>query len=212
MYPSMRDLAETQRLAQEYASYSQSRNGLGNVLGGVAGLLVYLTGVLLGPGLPTAIITIGLTIAWLIGKEVIRRRVYRTFGDARERWSPVQRRLHIGLTAFVALVALGIWGLFLVKGQVGNPRGWPYLAFIAAMPFITWLYLRTPYEFIIGVFLVCASAVTSAGGAYGLSAWYAWFVPICAALMLVLGVQEHRRYAALTAQLRGRQEAADARR
>jgi hypothetical protein len=87
-------IANLQRLSQGYASFSRSRGGLGNVLGGVVGLVVFGTVWLLGGTIGSAIITVGLTLVWLVGKEVIRRRLYRPIGQAREVWTGTARRTH----------------------------------------------------------------------------------------------------------------------
>jgi hypothetical protein len=202
-------------LAQEYASYSLSRNGLGKMLGGLAGLIVVLAGTWLGAGALTTGLTIGATLAWLLGKEWMRTRIYRSLGRAQENWQPAQRRFHRGLTIYTALVALLVIGVMLVQGgEFGITRG-VYLGFVAISPFITWWFLRTALEYIVGVFLLAACAVHSAGGAYtliptaasSLSEWSvvapAWSGLIGALLLIPLGLREHRAYRALTTELRG---------
>ncbi len=193
------DIEKVQRLTQEYASYSQSRNGLGNALGGAIGIIIYLVNGLSGGGLLVASLTIGLTIFWLIGKEVIRRRLYRPFGTAKEIWSPKMRRYHQWSVAFVALVALGVWIFYAWNGWLLHSSTWPYLLFVAVMPWIAWYYLRAPEEFVVGIFLLCACAVTSVGGTYGLLE--AFWVPIAAICLLFKGLYEHRKFRTLTANL-----------
>ncbi len=200
----LRRLQAAQELTAEYASYAQRRSGLGHVLGGVAGLSAYLVGLLYGPGAATAAVTIGATIAWLIGKELLRRQVYQAFGTAREPWPRPERRLQIGLTAFLALVALGVLAALVLDGRAADPSRWPYMLFVALTPLVAWRLLRTPGEFIVGVFLLCACAVTSAGGAYSLDGTGLLFisVPIAAAALVILGVREHRQFLALRDRLR----------
>ncbi|WP_338257233.1 hypothetical protein [Dictyobacter halimunensis] len=195
----LRRTEEVQRLTQEYASYSQSRNGLGNVLGGVVGLIIVLLNGLVGPGFWTAVLTIGLTFGWLVGKEIIRHRVYLSLGMARELWSPRERKYHTWSVLFVALISIGVCVVFILLGGPTKPQGWLYLFFVALMPWISWRYLRTSNEFVVGVFLLCACAVTSAGGSYGLLGW--WWVGLVALLMVYAGIVEHRRYGRLVAQL-----------
>ncbi|GCE21060.1 hypothetical protein [Dictyobacter kobayashii] len=166
----LRSIEEVQKLTQEYASYSQSKNGLGNVLGGVAGLAIVFANGVIGPGLLTAILTIGFTICWLVGKEVIRRKVYRSFGEARELWSPAARRWHRWAISFLILVVIVVWIIFIAFGGLAKPQGWLYLLFVASMPWIAWRYLRTTSEFVVGVFFLCACAVTSMGAHTGSSA------------------------------------------
>ncbi|HEU4323833.1 MAG TPA: hypothetical protein VFS21_11855 [Roseiflexaceae bacterium] len=200
----MQRIQAAQELTREYASYTHSRSGLGNVLGGIAGLVVYFSGLLWGPGVATAAVTIVATVVWLVGKEVLRRRVYQAFGAAREPWPASARRLQIGLVTFLTLVTIGILVVVGLEGSFGEPRFWPYILFVAAIPPIAWCFLRTSNEFIVGVFLLCACAVTSAGGAYDLAGiGLAFFgVPIVSVVLLVLGVQEHRHFLGLRARLR----------
>lgn len=197
-------LQAAQQLTAEYASYAQRRSGLGNVLGGIAGLAAYFVGLLYGPGTLTAAITIVATLAWLIGKELLRRQIYQAFGMAREPWPKPARRLQIGLTVFLALVAVGVLVGVLWNGYAANPGFWPYMLFVALTPLIAWRFLRTESEFIVGVFLLCACAVTSAGGAYDLANFGLLFiaVPIAAIALIVLGIREHRQFLVLREQLR----------
>lgn len=58
------------------------------------------------------------------------------------------------------------------------------------------------------MFLLCASAVTSAGGAYSLAdnGLLYIFVPVTAVVLIGLGFHEHRRFLALRDQLRANGE------
>jgi hypothetical protein len=200
----LRSIRAAQQLTQEYASYSQSRNGLGNVLGGVAGLAIYVANGLLGPGLLTAAITIGLTLLWLIGKELIRRRLYRPFGEAREIWAPTARRWHIAIVTILASLILGmlIWGI--ISGRFADARMWPAFLIYALIPAIAWRYLRTINEFLIGVPLLIACAYTSIGGAFGF--WDQLQIPLYAAVMIAVGIAEHRQFRVIAARLRAQRE------
>jgi hypothetical protein len=198
-------LERVQQLTQDYASYSQSRNGLGKVLGGVVGLIVALANGLIGPGWLTASLTIGLTVAWLISKEVIRRHFYQRFGEARERWVNDARRMHIGQVAFVLLVAVGATLGFIALGGLAHSQGWIYVFFVLVMPWVAWRYLRSADEFTVGVFLLCASAVTGAGGAYGpiYSSWWtlmSTWAAMCSLWLLSSGMREHRQFRKLEIQ------------
>lgn len=197
-------LRAVQELTRAYASYSQHRSGLGNVLGGIAGLLAYFVGLLAGPGPTTTAITIAATIGWLVGKEVIRRRVYQAFGLAYAPWPAADRRLQLGLTAFLTAVSLWVLIMQVQLGGLSEPRSWPYMLVVAVTPLIAWRFLRTQSEFIVGVFLLCASAVTSAGGAYSLAnnGLLYVFVPVAAVALIVIGLREHRQFLALRDQLR----------
>jgi drug/metabolite transporter (DMT)-like permease len=207
-------LQAVQDLTREYASYSQHRSGLGNVLGGVAGLLAYFVGLLYGPSATTAVVTGVATLGWFVGKEVIRRRVYQAFGTARAPWAATDRRFQLGLCLFLGAISLWVLFVQVQAGRLTEPRFWPYMLIVALMPLIAWRFLRTTSEFIVGVFLLAASAVTSVGGAYTLggaalspdNGLLFVFVPIAAVALIVLGLAEHRQFLTLRDQLRAHQE------
>lgn len=204
-----RSIAELQHLTQEYASFSQSRSGLGNVLGGVTGLASFLAIWLLGRGLATTAITIGLTLAWLVGKEVLRRQIYRPFGDARETWPAPQRRAHALYAGLITLL-LAIFAVAVVvhAWQVKTPLrvSASYFAFCLVTPWIMWRYLRTLNEFMVGFYLLFACAVTGAGFVPDLLVVGA-ILPLYSVLLITLGLKEHRQFQELSARLRRPEEA-----
>jgi hypothetical protein len=204
------DLDAVQTWTREYASFSQSRSGLAHLLGATAAIVVWLANGLLGAGPLTIALTIGATLTWLVGKEIIRRRLYQPFGEAREAWQPAARRSHVRVvviaTAILLLVFTGVAGAELWRvahGAAPNLQILAYLSFVAVTPWIAWRFLRTPHEFVVGVLLLCACAVTSAGQAYPL--WgVLLLLPVTAIPMAIGGVQEHRQFRRLVAQLRAR--------
>src|SRR5262249_26775910 len=109
-------IEKRQELSQEYASYSQSRGGLSKGLGGIVGIAVILTGTILGGGAITAVVTIGGTLLWLVGKEWIRAHIYRPFGDAQEIWSPQKRREQWRITLFVVGISVLIFAVYIMNG------------------------------------------------------------------------------------------------
>lgn len=189
-------------LAAEYARYSQSYNGLGKTLGGVAGLIVLLAGTFLGGGTVTVVLTLCLTLMWLVGKELLRARIYQFMGAAREIWEGEHKRYHLFFTCFTGLVSIGAFIVFISDGRITEPDWWPYLFFVALLPFVTWRFLRTPLEFVVGVGLLAACAVHSTGGAYNLRQIFTWPWFIGAIALIPLGIGEHRRFLALSQQLR----------
>lgn len=202
----LNDIQQRQHFAEAYASFSQSRNGLGKVLGGIVGIVVILAGTLLGGGVVTGVLTVGATLLWLIGKEVIRARLYRPYGAAAEQWAGEDRSIHVLITGFVTLVSVSIIVLVLTRGNLDSAEDWIYLFFVAAMPLITWRFLRTPLEFIVGVFLLAACAVHGAGSAYSLlpngdispgelgKIAATWSPFIGAFVLILLGIREHRDF------------------
>ncbi|MFO7323286.1 MAG: hypothetical protein DIU68_016270 [Chloroflexota bacterium] len=209
----LEDIHRRQQLSEAYASYSQTRGGLGKVLGGVVGLVVILAGTLLGGGVVTAGLTIGATLVWLLGKELIRARFYRPLGEVKEVWPDEKRREHLLFTGFVALISAGVAAFIIFNVGINNPGNWIYLAFVVLMPVLTWRYLRTPLEFIVGVFLLSACAVHGAGGAYSLApedfsleamskVAPAWPAFIGAVVLIGVGLREHRYFQELTSRLK----------
>ena len=200
-----RSLAEIQQLTREYASFSQRRSGLGNVLGGVAGVLIFLALWLLGPGAVTAAITLGLTVVWLVGKEVIRQRLYRPFGDAREFWPEPERRSHRIIVCVLAIFLAG-FAVAIVVHTVTASASWaiavPYLLFCLVTPWITWRYLRTANEGVVGLYLLFASAVTCAGFVPD-PLLFAAILPLYSVLLIGLGLREHRQFQQVAVGLRG---------
>jgi hypothetical protein len=206
---SRRSIGEIQQVTQEYASFSQSRSGLGNVLGGVAGLVAFAAMWLLGQGIVTAVLTAGATVAWLVGKEIIRTRLYRPFGDARETWPAGQRRAHLISVAIVAAV-LAVFAVLIVVHALLTNTSWsivlPYLVYCAVTPWIAWRYLRTTNEFMVGLFLLLASAITSAGFVPDRLLFTA-ILPLYSVALIVFGLKEHRQFQALAARLRAQRGA-----
>lgn len=209
----MRDLAEVQQLAEEYASYSVSKSGLANVLGGIAGIVIYLLNGLLGRSIWTTVLTIVLTLSWLLGKEFFRTFLYRPFGKAQEKRSEGQRRGQIWIVRFFMLLTLLLWFMFWdgnFLGKVQVTRLVLGLAVATSMPWVAWRYLHNQDEVMVGTFLLMCCSLVSVGSLLGegLDAWLgaAW-MPIYSLMLLWRGVDEHRRFRRLVRQLRAQREA-----
>jgi hypothetical protein len=153
----------------------------------------------LGAGPLTAAITVGLTALWLIGKEVLRQRLYRSFGEAREIWSAEQRRGHLRTVGFMT-IALAIFAVILVVHALQQGLSWPvfpYLAFCFIAPAIVWRWLRTTNELLVGFYLLFDCAITCAGFVPDRLFLLA-LIPLYAILMILAGIQEHRQFQALS--------------
>jgi len=197
------DVGRLADLTRRYARFSVSAGGLGSALGGALVLVAYFVGAL-APDLSTGG-RVGLAttpLVWIVVKELLRSRYYQRFGRVEEVRPVFDRRLHLGLTLFTALVSVGIvvtvlvrqWPLQWDVGTVG------YLAYVAAMPLLVWLFMRTPLEFIVGVFLVAQAALALAGGAYRL--WDQPQAPIGGVALLVVGVSQHLEFLRLERELK----------
>lgn len=212
---SLHQAEQVQRLAQEYASYSASKSGLGNVLGGLVGIAVYLINGLLGRSLWTTILTIGLTIMWLGGKEVLRVHVYQTFGMAQEISTLCTRKFLFWVIGLSVLAALGIWVLAWVAFlnpalHIGPIRLVLALVCATSMPWLGWRYLRTLDEFMVGFFLLICCAITSLGSAMvppGIEGWLGTlWVPGYALILIKRGIIEHRTFRHLAREFQARKE------
>jgi hypothetical protein len=210
---AMRDATEVQRLAEEYASYSISKGGLANVLGGIAGIIIYLLNGLLGRGIWITVLTIALTLSWLGGKELLRTLLYRPFGDVREKRSEGQRRGQIVLARFFMLIVVLLWFAFGVgyfRGTITLIQLVLGLAVATSTPWVAWRYLHNTDEIMVGTFLLVSCSLVSVGSLLGegLSAWVvaAW-MPIYALMLLWRGLDEHQQFRRLARQLRVLEEA-----
>jgi hypothetical protein len=203
--PAPNTIADLQQLTQEYAGFARSRAGLGNVLGGVVGLIVFGAVWRFGSNLVTAILAVGLTLVWLVGREVLRQRLYRRFGQARELWTGSQRRAHRFLAIILTAALLGFAVVIIAGGWLAKPVGWPYLIFCLVTPFIVWRSLFTIPEMILGFDLLFVSAIIASGHTPNLLGLLAG--PAYALALIPLGLQEHRQFHALERRLQARGQA-----
>jgi hypothetical protein len=200
-------ITNLQQLAQEYASFSRSRAGLGNVLGGIVGLIIFSMIWLFGHGLAVAIISIGLTLVWLIGKTILRRQLYRPFGQAREQWAGGQRRQHLIISGIFTLASLGFAVAIIAGGWLSKPAvAWPYLVFCLVTPIIAWLSLFTISEMILGFDLLFMCAIVASGHTPDLLGLAT--APAYALAMIPLGLSEHRQFQDVKRRLQARSMAA----
>jgi hypothetical protein len=193
-------LGELQRLTREYARYGRSRGGLGTMLGGCAGLLVFLAVWLFGGNAATASLAVGLTALWLVGKDVIRRRYYQRYGVARETWTSEARRVHRTTLLLITplLLAFALW--IVAAGWLSHPAiSLPYLVFCLATPWIIGRSLFTLNEIMVGTGLLFICAVLASGHTPALLGLLV--VPTYALAMLPLGWAEHRQFRFLAARL-----------
>lgn len=201
-------LARTERLARltrGYARYSKSAGGLASVLGGGLALVAYVMGALAPPeGLWGRLALASAPFVWIGVKEALRRRYYQPLGRVEEPKTDYERRWHPGLTLFTAAVSLAIvvvvaWES-IVRGGGLPPAGMlGYLAIIALMPVLVWYFMRTPVEFIVGVFLVCHAALMLGGNSYAL--WEQPQAPIAAVVLVGLGIKQHLEFRRLRREL-----------
>jgi len=196
-------LVEVQHVTHEYAMYRHYRNGLGTVLGGMIVILVYALG-LFPVSIPIMMaFTLGLTLVWLVGKEIIRRTHYQSFGHIRERWPRLLRTMHVLIVLLFVLVSGSIWWSFLTSGNDTLLQRWlPMWSTLLAMtifPLLAWFLLRTAHELVIGTYLLIVTVIALSGGRFPSS--LVPFIPFLGAYAIVIGIIEHRRYVLLAERL-----------
>lgn len=156
-----------------------------------------------------AALTLTVTATWLVGKEVIRRRVYRRFGEAREIWPAAKRREHLVMVGMIGVVVAVLAVLIVLHALLDKPewaKSLPYLVFCLGTPWIAWRYLRTANELMVGVFLLFACAVSAAGFTPDHVVNTA-ILPLYSMLLIGVGLKEHRQFTLLAARLGARQVA-----
>lgn len=205
-------LCELESLTRDYARYSRSAGGLASVLGGVSCLLAYLLGGLL-PSTPVLrIVLVALPVAWLLARQGMAHRYYQRFGHVEEQERAAERRTHrscIGVTLIVAVlvtVSALSHGAHPSLGTVG------YLALVWLLVLACWRWLRSPLDFIVGVFLFCQASLLCVGRSYPVMgtvaatanppmALLALLFPLVALLMIARGVADHRHFLQLRERL-----------
>ncbi|TDQ49361.1 hypothetical protein EV696_10465 [Permianibacter aggregans] len=194
-------------LTRRYARFSRSAGGLSSVLGGVLCIGIFLLGLALELNWPLRIALANAPFVWLLSKELLTRFYYQRHGRVEQRVSDSERRWHIGFTAFVALVSLVIIISVLIgKGLSGiTIGGWGYLLVVALMPFVVWRWLWSSSDFIVGVSMICQSAVFLGGGHYQ-SDWLGAYLLFAGLLAILLGVREHREFLRLRQSLFGAEQ------
>lgn len=205
-------LDELAELTRDYARYSRSAGGLAAVLGGVFCLLSYLLGGLWPSTLALRIVLAALPLVWLLAKQGMAHRYYQRFGHVEEQETAVERRTHrfaLGMALVVAALVTGSafsHGMRLAPGVIG------YLVLIWMLVLAIWRWLRSPLDFIVGVFLFCQAGLLCLGRVYpvlGTAAAHdafplallALLFPLVALLMIAHGVADHRRFLKLHVRL-----------
>lgn len=184
-----------------YARYSRSAGGLSLVIGGLLCLATFVVGatVELTPALRYALA--GAPLLWLLSKELLRAFYYQRAGAARERLSDRQRRMHLWMVAYLAVMSLLIIG-GVVWAAGARAWQWPgigYVAIVAAMPLVAARWFWSVGDFLVGVLLFCQAAVVIGGLHYP---WY-WILlaALYAAIAITTGWREHRDYLRLRDEL-----------
>jgi hypothetical protein len=212
---SFHQAQQVQHFTQQYASYSARKSGLGNVLGGLVGITIYLLNGLPGHSFWSTLLTIGLTLAWLGGKEILRRYVYQRFGRVRENLSSSTRTLHSWILGISIPTTLGLWLLawivFLNPAlHLGLVRLLLALLCASSIPWLSLRFLRTLDEFMVGFFLLLCCAISSLGSTLmppGIEGWLGTFwVPLYSLILITRGLTEHQAFRSLAHTLQHRKD------
>lgn len=209
-------LHELESVTSDYARYSRSAGGLASVLGGVFCVASYLCGALLPLTVPVRAMLIAFPIVWVLAKIVLTRNYYQRFGRVEESETGAERWTYRACLATSVFVALAI--TVVVLNQAWSRQAMPapgvigYLALVVALPVVTWLWLHSALDFIVGVFLFCQAALACGGRTYpGLDimhlsqsepmSWLALTYPLFALALIASGFAQHRQFISLRARL-----------
>lgn len=201
-------LDELESLTRDYARYSRSAGGMASVLGGVFALLAWLGGGLLPFSTPLRVVLVALPLVWVVVRQVLMHHYYQRYGHVEEQAPRAVRITHGACVATVVVVAMAVTVSVLTRPQPLAAGDYGYLALVWLLAPVTWRWLRSPLDFIVGTFLFCQAAVMCAGFAYpvpGTAAAAAnpamtvmtLMFPVAALVFIVHGVAEHRRFRAL---------------
>jgi hypothetical protein len=201
-------LDELESLTRDYARYSRSAGGMASVLGGGFALAAWLGGGLLPSSTALRVMLVALPLVWVAVRQLLVHRYYQRYGHVEEQAPRAVRITHGTCVATVVVVAMVVTFSLLTRPQPLAAGDYGYLALVWLLAPVTWFWLRSPLDFIVGTFLFCQAAVACAGFAYpvpGTAAAAAspamtlltLMFPLAALVFIVNGVTEHRRFLAL---------------
>jgi len=205
--PSVTDpYSRFQAMTREYSRYSRSAGGLSAIAGGAACLVSFLAGALLPATFELRALLIAVPVLWLAAKQWLAHRYYQRFGQVEEQITATERNFQRLFIAFTALISALIVGFVLTRMAPMGRLPWDlraigYLMVVVLLPLIVWRWLRTPLEFIVGVFLLCQAAVAFTGQTYAFGPTTVVF-PLAAIALVVVGWRDHQRFLRLQAEMR----------
>jgi hypothetical protein len=200
-----KDFNQLERLTRTYARFSQNAAGLGNVLGGILAMAMWLTANAVELSLWSRLLFAAFPIVWVIVKETLRQRYYLRHGLVREIPDASDLRWHVIKTAFTTLVSVYVISVIGSRTISGTPITWEtlgYLAFVASLPVFVWFTMRTNEEYLVGVLLFIQAALFLAGSHYEIS-WQNAYFPLFALIAILAGLKQHYDYHKLERELQG---------
>lgn len=202
MHANLEHLDKLAERAQRYARYSRSAGGLSSVIGGVLLFGSFLANAFLELDQADRIVLALTPALWLLAKELLRVGYYQRDGRVLQAPTAKEKRSHRWTVIYVAAVALLVLGFLAWKsieiGRLPGPAMLGYAVIVAALPLVAWRWFWSVSDFLVGVLLMCQSAVVIGGGHY--PAIWLVYVGACAAIAIFYGLREHREYLALRAE------------
>lgn len=202
MNAQLDDLDQLAQRAERYARYSRSAGGLSSVIGGVLLAASFLVNAYADLTPVLRALLAATPLLWLGAKELLRRQYYQREGMVLQSASPKERRAHTWTVLYLAVVSLVVLGFVAAAamrdGQAPDARSLGYAAVVIALPFVAWRWFWSASDFLVGVLLMCQSAVVIHGGNY--PAIWLPYVAFCAAVAVLYGWREHRDYRVLRAE------------
>jgi hypothetical protein len=207
MHVNLDDLDQLAARAQRYARYSRSAGGLSSVIGGILLFASFLANAYIELGPADRVVLALAPVLWLLAKEVLRVGYYQRDGRALQAPTAKERREHRWMVIYLAVVAVLVLGVLgytaLEVGRMPGPDMLGYALIVAALPLVAWRWFWSVSDFLVGVLLMCQSAVVIGGGNY--PAIWLIYVGACAAIAAFYGLREHREYLALRAEFAAQQ-------
>jgi hypothetical protein len=210
MQVNLDDLDQLAARAQRYARYSRSAGGLSSVIGGILLFASFLANAYMDLGQAERVVLALAPALWLLAKELLRVGYYQRDGQVLQAPTDKERRSHRWTVIYLAVVSLVVLGFLAWKavesGRLPGPGMIGYAVIVAALPLVAWRWFWSVSDFLVGVLLMCQSAVVIGGGNYP-PIWLL-YVGACAAVAVFYGLREHREYLALKAEFaaQGRRE------
>jgi hypothetical protein len=200
--PLFEHMKKKAKRAEQYASFSQTHGGLGNILGGGVFIAVHFVTWYIKPGIVFATLIFSLAAIYLIGKEVIRKTVYLRFGNPREIWSKGVTFCHTGMIISFAILALTGWLTRILKGTI-TLQQLILLLLLTGIPVIIWRCMRSLVDFIAGFLLLDACLFAASGQQLSFMVQYPLAFPLIGLGLAVIGFFEHREYGEYLKQSNG---------
>jgi hypothetical protein len=202
MHVNLNDLDQLAARAQRYARYSRSAGGLSSVIGGILLFASFLANAYMELGAADRIVLACAPLLWLLAKELLRVGYYQRDGQVLQAPTEKEKRSHRWTVVYLAVISALVLGVLAYTAfQAGRvpPAGMlGYAAIVAALPLVAWRWFWSVSDFLVGVLLLCQSAVVIGGGNY--PAIWLVYVGACAAIAVFYGLREHREYLALRAE------------